>query len=74
MSLFDQIGKPQNFQDALSRLQKDPQAAIREAGVNIPKEVMGNPQAMVMHLIQSGQAGGPAMRLVAPMIQRLTGK
>lgn len=77
MSLFDQIGNrqpPQNFQDALSRLQRDPQSAITEAHVNIPKEKMGDPQAMVMHLIQSGQVGGPVMRMISPMIQRLTGK
>ena len=77
MSLFDQIGKrqpPQNFQEALSRLQQDPQSAITQAHVNIPKEKMGDPQAMVMHLIQSGQVGGPVMQRVMPMIQRLTGK
>ena len=77
MSLFDQIGKrqpPQNFQEALSRLQQDPQSAITQAHVNIPQEKMGDPQAMVMHLIQSGQVGGPVMQRVMPMIQRLTGK
>lgn len=77
MSLFDQMGKrqsPQNFQEALSKLQHDPQSAITEAHVNIPKELMGNPQAMAMHLIQSGQVGGPVLQRVMPMIQRLTGK
>lgn len=77
MSLFEQIGKnspPANFQDALQRLQQDPRAALTQAGVNIPQDKMGNPQAMVMHLIQSGQVGGPAMKMVAPMIQRLMGK
>ena len=74
MSLFEQMGKPQNFQDALSRLQRDPKAAITEAHVSIPQEKMGDPQAMVMHLIQSGQVGGPALQRIMPMIQRLTGK
>lgn len=75
MSLFNQIGQRQmSFQDALAKLQRDPQAALTEAHVNIPQELMGNPQAMVMHLIQSGQVGGPALQRVMPMIKKLTGK
>lgn len=77
MSLFERMGgypQQMTFQDALQRLQSDPAAAIREAKVNIPEGMMGNPQQMAMHLIQSGQVGGPVLRRVLPMIQRMTGK
>ena len=46
----------------------------QQAKVTIPNELMGNPQAMVMHLIQSGQVGGAAVQRVMPMIRQLTGK
>ena len=62
------------MQEAMQKLQSDPAAAIRDAHVNIPENLMGNPQAMAMHLIQSGQAGSPIIRLVMPMVNRLMGK
>lgn len=74
MSLFDQIGRPTNAQDALRRLQQDPRAALSQAGLKVPDNLMGNPQAIVQHLIQSGQVGGPALQQVLPMIRKLTGK
>lgn len=73
MSLFDQIGQ-KNMQDQLRQLQQNPAAMLRQAGLNVPEEMGSNPQAMVMHLIQSGQVGGPALQRVMPMIQQMTGK
>lgn len=70
MSLFDRMGQTGQLQ----QLKNDPAGMARQAGYSIPSNLMGNPQAMVMHLIQSGQVGGPALQRVMPMIQRLTGK
>ena len=39
-----------------------------------PEELMNNPQAMVMHLIQTGQVSGPMMQRVMPMIQMLNAR
>ena len=71
MSLFDKVnGQPQmNMQ----QLQQDPIGMARQAGYNIPQNLAGNPQAMVQHLIQSGQVGVPMMRMVQPMLNRLMG-
>lgn len=74
MSLFDQIGNSRSMEGNLQKLKQDPRAALTQAGVNVPDQLIGNPQAMVMHLIQSGQVGGPALQKVMPMIQRLLGK
>ena len=54
MSLFDKLnGAPQiNMQ----QLQSDPVGMAKQAGYNIPQNLAGNPQAMVQHLIQSGQS------------------
>lgn len=47
---------------------------MKQAGFNVPDEIANNPQASVMHLIQSGQVGGPMMQRIQPMLSRLMGK
>ncbi len=66
--------KPMSAQEALQKLQRDPRAALREAGVNVPENMMGNPEAITMHLIQTGQIGGPILQKIMPAIQQLMGK
>ena len=48
-----------NMQAALERLQHDPRAFFKQAGVNVPDEMLNDPKQMVMHLIQSGQVKNP---------------
>ena len=68
MSLFDKVnGQPMNMQD----LQKDPVGMAQRAGYNIPQNLAGNPQAMVQHLIQTGQISNPMLQKIMPMIQRM---
>jgi hypothetical protein len=68
MSLFDRIGnQPMNIQ----QLQQDPIGAAQRAGYNIPQNLAGNPQAMVQHLIQTGQVSNPMLQKIMPMIQKL---
>jgi len=70
MSLFDKVnGQPMNMQD----LQKDPVGMAQRAGYNIPQNLAGNPQAMVQHLIQSGQISNPMLQRIMPMIQKMGG-
>jgi len=76
MSLFDRMSGaavqpvPQmNMQD----IQRDPIGMAKQAGYNIPQNLAGNPQAMVQHLIQSGQVGGPKLQQAMQMIQRMGG-
>ena len=72
MSLFDKLnGNPQmNMQ----QLQNDPIGMAKQAGYNIPPNLAGNPQAMVQHLIQTGQVGGPMLQKIMPMMQKMMGK
>ena len=76
MSLFDRIGQaaPAGPQDQMAQLQRDPVGMGRQAGYSIPQQLSGDPKAMVMHLMQTGQVGGAAMQRIAPMIQRLLGR
>lgn len=60
-----------NIQEALRKLQSNPKEFLQKAGVNVPDEMMNNPQAIVMHLIQTGQVNSPMMQRIMPMIQQM---
>jgi hypothetical protein len=68
--LFERVGQ----QDQLQQIKNDPIGMMRQKGYKIPDNLAGNPQAMIMHLIQTGQVGGPVLQRIMPMIQKLTGK
>lgn len=71
MSLFDKVnGQQMNME----QLRRDPVGAARQAGYNIPDNLAGNPQAMVQHLIQTGQISNPMLQRIMPMMQKLMGK
>ena len=63
-----------NMQEALRQLQSNPREFIQRAGVNIPEELMNDPRAMVMHLINTNQVNSPVMQRIMPMIRQITGK
>ncbi len=70
------VGTGQNaprmtMEDALREVNEHPVELFRQAGFNVPQECIGNNQATVMHLIRSGQVGGPMMRIIAPMLNRM---
>lgn len=64
-------GSGVTFQDALRQVNENPEECFRAAGVKVPKEIMGDQQKTVMHLIRTGQVGGPAMRMIAPILARM---
>ena len=68
MSIFDRLTgqNPANLQ----QIQNDPIGMAKEAGFSIPPNLAGNPQAMVRHLIQSGQVGGQKLQQAMQMMQR----
>lgn len=65
---------PQNMQNAMQQLQANPLQMIRNAGYQVPEEIAGDPRATVMHLMQTGQIGGPAMQRIQPMLNMLMGR
>jgi len=75
MSIFDKVsGQGAGNQMNLQQLQQDPIGTARQAGYNIPKQLAGNPQAMVQHLLQSGQIGGAKLQQAMNMVRQMTGK
>ena len=62
-----------NMQEALRRLQSDPRSFLQQAGMNVPEELMNNPQAIIKHLINTNQVGGQMLQRIMPMIQSMGG-
>ena len=59
-----------DYNEQMRKLMEDPQAMAKQSGYNIPEEIR-DPQAMVMHLLQTGQIGGPMIQKIMPMLQRM---
>lgn len=68
--LYQELNRKVNAQDALRELKMNPAQLIKQAGYNVPANIANNPQAAVMHIIQSGQVRSPVMG----MLNRLMGR
>lgn len=71
MGLMNMFGSQR---EQLEQIRNDPLGMAQKAGFQIPENLAGDPQAMVMHLIQTGQVSGPMFQRILPMIQRMNGK
>ena len=61
--------------EMLQKLKNDPREFIKNAGVNIPEEIINDPRAMVQHLIMTGQvSNNPMLQQVMPMIRQMGGR
>ena len=60
-----------NMERQLQQLRNNPQQFVQQAGWNIPEEIMGDPQKMVMHLIKTNQVGGAAVQRILPMMRMM---
>jgi hypothetical protein len=54
MSLFNNLGQNQQM-SPMQMLQQNPAHVLNQAHWNAPQNMMGNPQQIVNHLVQSGQ-------------------
>ena len=61
----------ERMEEQLRQIQKDTAGAAQKAGYQIPENLYGDPKAMVMHLINSGQVSTPLLQRIMPMIQRM---
>ena len=62
---------PVDMNAAMEQLRANPAGLLKQAGFSVPQELIGDSQKTVMHLIRSGQVGGPMMRMISPMLARL---
>ena len=68
--LYQEMNRKVNAQDALRELKMNPAQLIKQAGYNVPANIVNNPQATVMHLLQSGQVSNPMMNMLSRLIGR----
>ena len=59
--------------EQLQQLMNDPQGMAQRAGYTIPDSIK-DPQAMVQHLIMTGQVSNPILQRIMPMIAKMNGK
>lgn len=71
----EQAAQPRyTMQQAMSELRANPAGMIRQAGFDVPEEAMNDPRAAAMHIIQTGQAKGPVLQRVQPLLNMLMGR
>jgi hypothetical protein len=75
MSLFDNLGgaQPQqmNPMQMVQQLKSNPAQMLSQAHLNVPQNMMGNPQQIVNHLVQSGQIPQDRLNAAMQMAQRM---
>ena len=71
MNLYDRVSGTPARQITMQDVQQDPVGIGREKGYQIPDNLATNPQAMVMHLLQTGQVNPPMLQKIRPLLQRL---
>ena len=54
MSLFEQLNKPQNMQQAVERMKSNPIGMLKQAGFNVPDNLT-TPPDIINYLLKSGQ-------------------
>lgn len=71
-SLYRELNRNQkvDMRSALQELKLNPSQLIQKAGYSVPANIANNPQAAVMHILQSGQVRPPVMNLLSKMIGR----
>ena len=60
-----------NMQEQLQKLKNNPKEFLQQAGVNVPDDMLNNPQAIVMHLMQTGQVSNPALQRTMQMVRQM---
>ena len=56
--------------DQLNQIRQDPIGAAKRSGFNIPDNLADDPQAMVNHLLQTGQISNQKIQWIMQMVQR----
>ncbi len=62
------------YNEQLQQVKTNPIQMGKDKGYDIPENLANDPQAMVMHLIQTGQVKSPMLQRIMPLIQRMQGK
>lgn len=67
MSLFENLA--QNPMQLMNQLRANPAALLRQRGLNVP-DGMNDPQAIINHLLQTGQISNSRLQMAQMMMRR----
>lgn len=73
-SLFDRIGngaKNAHVQQQYKNPKDQAMALLKQQGINVPDNIANNPQAIIQHLMQSGQIPQGRLNMAQQIIQRM---
>ena len=73
MSLFDSLGQNQQMNplQMVNQLKQNPAQMLNQAHLRVPQNMMGDPQQIVNHLVQSGQVSQSRLNAVMQLAQRM---
>lgn len=62
---------PQNILNAFQQFRGNPFQFLAQRKLNIPQELMGNPQAAIQHLMDSGQMSQGQFTQIQSMVSQM---
>ena len=68
------MGNQQNPMAMLQQLKQNPAQFLMWSKFNVPQEMMGDPDAIVNHLVQSGQISQDQYNRARQMAQKFSGR
>ena len=70
MGIFNSLNGRQQQAPTMQEFMQNPMGMLSKY-YNIPSNMANNPQAMVMHLINSGQVNDAAMQRIRPLLTQM---
>ena len=61
----------QNIQQMLGQIKSNPMQFLLQRKVNVPQNMMNNPQAIINHLVQTGQVNQNQINIAYQMAQQM---
>ena len=61
----------QNIQQMLGQIKSNPMQFLLQRKVNVPQNMMNNPQAIINHLVQTGQVNHNQINIAYQMAQQM---
>ena len=69
--VFSAMGGQPNIMQMLQQIKNNPAEIIMRSRFNIPKDMQNNPQAMIQHLLSSGQVSQQQINQAYQSLQRM---
>jgi RIO-like serine/threonine protein kinase len=69
--LYNAMGKSANNEQVQQNPREQAMNLLKQRGINVPDNIANNPNAIIQHLIQSGQVPQQRLQMAQQMMQRM---